>query len=52
VHNFILALNGGYEFILKNGIYFRTGIAAGMAFFNTLSTGFYYKPDMATGYIF
>jgi len=51
-HNFILALNGGYKFILKNGIYFRTGVSAGMAFSNTLSTGFYYKPDIATGYIF
>lgn len=52
-HNFIFALNGGYKFILKNGIYFRTGIAAGVSMSRSNSTmGFYYKPDIATGYIF
>jgi len=51
-HNFIFALNGGYKFVLKNGIYFRTGIAAGLTMSQNLSMGFYYKPDIATGYIF
>jgi hypothetical protein len=51
-HNFIFALNGGYKFVLKNGIYFRTGIAAGFSMSQNLSAGFYYKPDIATGYIF
>jgi hypothetical protein len=51
-HNFIFALNGGYKFVLKNGIYFRTGIAAGVSMSQNTSMGFYYKPDLATGYIF
>jgi hypothetical protein len=51
-HNFIFALNGGYKFVLKNGIYFRTGIAAGLSMSQNASAGFYYKPDIATGYIF
>jgi len=51
-HNGILALQAGYKFILKNGIYFRTGIAAGMSFSTSFSSAFYYKPDLATGYIF
>jgi hypothetical protein len=51
-HNFIFALEGGYKFVLKNGIYFRTGIAAGVSMSQNTSMGFYYKPDLATGYIF
>jgi hypothetical protein len=51
-HTFILALNGGYKFVLKNGIYFRTGAAAGVSFSPFFPVGFYYKPDIATGYIF
>ena len=51
-HSFILALNGGYKFVLKNGIYFRTGVAAGVSFSPFFPAGFYYKPDLATGYIF
>jgi len=51
-HNFVLGLNGGYKFILGNGIYFRTGISAGVIFSSLLNTGFYYKPDIATGFIF
>jgi len=51
-HNFIFALQGGYKFVLKNGIYFRTGIAAGVSMSQNVSAGFYYKPDLATGYIF
>jgi len=51
-HNGILALQAGYKFILKNGIYFRTGIAAGMSFSTYYPSAFYYKPDLATGYIF
>ena len=51
-HSFIIALNAGYKFVLKNGIYFRTGVAAGMSLSKFFSSGFYYKPDLATGYIF
>jgi len=51
-HSFILALQGGYKFILKNGIYFRTGVATGMSFSTFFPSAFYYKPDIATGYIF
>jgi len=51
-HSFILALQGGYRFVLKNGFYFRTGIAAGMTFSTFFPSAFYYKPDIATGYLF
>jgi len=51
-HNFIIALNGGYRFVTKSGIYFRTGITAGVALSNYVPTGFYFKPDISTGYIF
>jgi len=51
-HSFILAGNVGYKFVLKNGIYFRTGIAAGMRFSTYFPSEFYYKPDIAAGYIF
>jgi hypothetical protein len=51
-HNFIFAANIGYKFVTKSGIYFRTGIAAGVSLSNYLPVGFYYKPDIATGYIF
>ena len=52
-HNVILGLNAGYKFILGNGIYFRTGISAGVKFSSVLDDlGFYYKPDIATGILF
>ena len=51
-HNFIIAANAGYKFITKSGIYFRTGISAGVLLSTRLPVGFYYKPDIATGYIF
>jgi hypothetical protein len=51
-HNFIFALNTGYKFITKSGMYFRTGISAGVAVSTYLPAAFYYKPDIATGYIF
>jgi hypothetical protein len=51
-HSVILALQGGYKFVLKNGIYFRTGVAAGMTFSSLVPSAFYYKPDLATGYMF
>ncbi len=50
-HSFILALQGGYKFILKSGFYFRTGVAAGMSFSSFFPSAFYYKPDLATGYM-
>jgi hypothetical protein len=57
LNNFIFALNAGYKFITKAGVYFRTGVSAGMALSNDFSTndksfGFYYRPDIAIGYIF
>jgi hypothetical protein len=51
-HNFIFALNAGYKFITKSGIYFRTGVSAGVALSTYIPAAFYYKPDIATGYIF
>jgi len=51
-HNFIIAMNAGYKFILQNGAYFRTGITAGVSISQQTSTGFYYKPDISAGYIF
>jgi hypothetical protein len=51
-HSVNLALEGGYKFVLKNGFYFRTGIAAGMTLSTYFPSAFYYKPDIATGYMF
>jgi len=52
LNDFILALNTGYKFITKAGIYFRTGIAIGASLSMVTPIGFYYKPDLAVGYIF
>jgi len=51
-HNFIFALNGGYRFVTKSGIFFRTGISVGFSLSTAMPAGFYFKPDIATGYIF
>jgi len=51
-NKYIIALNTGYKFITKSGIFFRTGIAGGVALSSVLPKQFYYKPDIATGYIF
>ena len=51
-NNFVFALNGGYKFITNSGIYFRTGIALGVSLSMFYPLGFYYKPDIAVGYIF
>jgi hypothetical protein len=51
-HNFIFALNAGYKFITKAGIYFRTGASVGVSTSSYFPTAFYYKPDISTGYIF
>jgi hypothetical protein len=51
-NNFILALNAGYKFVTKSGIYFRTGGSVGVELSTHLPVGFFYKPDVATGYIF
>jgi hypothetical protein len=50
-HNFVIALNAGYRFVTKSGIYFRTGASIGMTLSTIIPTKFYYKPDIATGYI-
>jgi len=52
INNYILALNGGYKFITNSGIYFRTGVALGFSLSMLTSPAFYYKPDIAVGYIF
>jgi len=52
MNNFIFALNGGYKFITSAGIYFRTGVAVGVSLSMFSPLGFYYKPDIAVGYIF
>jgi hypothetical protein len=51
-HNFIIAANVGYKFVTKVGIYFRTGISAGVSLSNYWPVGFYYKPDISTGFVF
>jgi hypothetical protein len=51
-HNFIIALNGGYRFVTNSGMYFRTGVTLGMTLSNYVPLGFYFKPDISTGYIF
>lgn len=51
-HNFILGLNVGYKFILGSGMYFRTGITAGWQLNWFALPSFYYKPDIAAGYMF
>jgi hypothetical protein len=51
-HNFIFAANVGYKFVTKVGMYFRTGISAGVSLSSYWPVGFYYKPDIAMGYVF
>jgi len=51
-HSFVLAGNLGYKFVLRNGVYFRTGVAVGMRASTFFPASFYYKPDIAGGYIF
>jgi len=50
-HNFVIALNTGYRFVTNSGIYFRTGVTLGMTLSTIIPTGFYFKPDISTGYI-
>jgi hypothetical protein len=50
-HNFVIALNSGYRFVTKSGAYFRTGVTMGMTLSTIIPTGFYFKPDISTGYI-
>jgi len=52
MNNFIFAFNGGYKFITNAGVYFRTGVALGVSLSMISPLGFYYKPDIAVGYIF
>jgi hypothetical protein len=51
-HNFILALNAGYRFVTASRMYFRTGASIGVSLSTYIPTGFYFKPDLAAGYIF
>ena len=50
-HNFIFALNTGYRFVNKSGMYFRTGAAIGFTLSTVIPSGFYFKPDIAAGYV-
>jgi len=45
-----LGLNIGYKFILKSGLYFRTGAFVGSDIFGNSIGYFYLKPDLAIGW--
>jgi len=49
-----LGLNSGYKFVTKSGIYFRTGIFAGvgLVYDHDLSVEFALKPNLTIGYFF
>jgi len=50
-HNFIIALNTGYRFVSSSGMYLRTGIAMGFTLSTIIPAEFYFKPDIAAGYV-
>jgi len=50
-HDFIFALNAGYRFVNKSGMYFRTGVALGFNLSTVIPSAFYFKPDIAAGYV-
>ena len=53
IQNFSLALSIGYKFILRSGLYFRTGGYLGYEFSNyEHGGGFLYRPEITFGYFF